>query len=286
MKTTKSLKSVAVVSIGLLFLTACSLSEINDTNKNIYKAESVLAEPDNSSESNCLHDKKVSIGVCTVMKNSYKYTVDNWNTIEPTEYDPQWGRKMSTTIINELLAKCEEVECDGVRIYFGYADSTIKIPISPELLLVNTNNCNSQLFGEDPVLLASASSEPHFISIETAAEMTKNWQNAINKNWATLTNSNQYGGWIYDSVYAYTFMKDVFSQIENSEVLIDFTMRVNSEINPAFIEFSETLQIGLLVHSSNLTIPGTFANSNVDIAFPCPKDCGTSNVLYQHTPEQ
>ena len=103
---------------------------------------------------------------------------------------------------------------------FGYIlgiPKEYKFPASPDLLLVNTSNCNTELNSEDhnPILLAS-STGTSFVGIETAAEWTLNWRNAITQNW-----SNASSGWVLDSVFAYTFKRDNFSS-EMQEGEIDY----------------------------------------------------------------
>lgn len=279
MKTVKNLTSIFVLCSGALLFTACGEKAENAAREEV---EQIIDEISEELEGcDPLRDEKISIGAVHVMRESYKYTLQNW--LYPDVHGvetPVLYRQLPVNDITELMSQVEN--CDGVRVYFAYPDAETRIPESPKLVLIPTVGCDAAPDIQNVLVTTNEPNRGEFIPLEDAGRLTENWRNALNNHEQKQRDEGVAGGWVYNRIYAYTFKKDNFDPQEyvnnGNLVRFDYTMRVKENENQVFAGFYGTLQIGLVLPKFPAMEVLTY--KNVDFALPCPKSCGRSNPLY------
>ena len=265
----------ATVLFTSIFFVACDSSSTEDVmdsiDETITETIDEITDYQPTDTSNCFRDDTIQGEIAIALMQTYEYIQ---GTYSGTPVNPkQLSRSFDKNLVDSLLNSCPT--CDGVRVYFGYSDPTTNIPTSPELIMVNTNGCDALT---DLVLVSSKNDNGSFMSLNQAADMTKNWQDAVERN-LTVQDNWPLRGTPFKEIYAYTFKRSTFELNPNynpSAVHIHYTMRID-EGTPATTGLYGELEIDLVVENMPLFAPEA---NFYDMAFPCPRECGTSNALY------
>ena len=229
--------------------------------------------PKNQAEDPCeknIRDYPVFSGTAKIWEKSWADVCTEVNLSSST---PDFQRFFDYPDMEVLRSQCES--CNGIRAYFGLENPGSDFPVTPELILVNADNCND-VFG-DSVLVSNGTGYPSWKTKAEATQMAVNWKNLIRQQ--------QSDSVTYDSIYAYTFAKDRFIVPGEGGVLIrptTFTFCLHSDNQVDEADPTQgALMIDLIMQNGVPMAPITGGEPTIDFAYPCPKYCDPGSAMYQ-----
>lgn len=178
------------------------------------------------------------------------------------------ARVLKKERLHEALEKCPD--CSGVRVYYALSEATEVFPTAPELILINTHNCNDVLSGDS--LALSSLNDGTFLDLETARSYICNWQELM-QNQAP----------VFMRTWGVTYNKERFWGELDGQEYAKFSYAIHA-VDPALDSLfgkqgDGDVRGNLALNMLLGTEPALEHRDQLDFSLPCPRFCGGNQAL-------